>query len=324
MTLFSSRIGSSNDWMQRIPWNHLKKVATTLFFLLIAWLIYSKSKELDWQKVYETFVSTELSKLLTGFIIGLCCYAVYASMDLIGRYLLKVDISKIKSFCIAWIAYAFNLNFGAIVGSVALRYRLYSIAGVKPATVARIFSVSVLTNWLGYFLLAGLVFTFAEFQPPDNWLIKAGGIKALGICLLSIMLTYTGFCLYNKKDSVEIKNHNIPLPTNRVIAWQFAVSLSHWLLMASIMFQFLGGEISFQMIFLGIVISSIAGVLSHVPGGLGVIEAVFLVVLGGMLPEHEILAGVFVYRCVYYFAPLILTLPFYLFIETKGKGWLSL
>lgn len=323
MPLFSEYLSTHSNWMQKIPWDALKKIAAAVFFALVAWLIYSKAKELDWQKVYETFINTEPQKLLIGFMLGLCCYAVYASFDLLGRYLVKAEISKTRTFCITWIAYAFNLNFGALIGSVALRYRLYSRAGVKTATVAKIFSLSVLTNWLGYFVLAGLVMTFANFEPPDNWMIQAGGIKALGIGFLLTVCAYVGFCLYNKKDTVEIREHSIPVPTKGVLAWQFGVSMAHWLIMASIMYQFLGGEVSFQMIFLGVVISSIAGVLSHVPGGLGVIESVFLVVLAGKLPQHEILAGVFAYRCVYYLAPLILTLPFYLFIELfihKHKG----
>jgi uncharacterized membrane protein YbhN (UPF0104 family) len=40
-----------------------------------------------------------------------------------------------------------------------MRYRLYSRLGLSGGTITRIFSLSITTNWLGYILLGGVIFT---------------------------------------------------------------------------------------------------------------------------------------------------------------------
>ena len=44
------------------------------------------------------------------------------------------------------------------VGAVALRYRLYSRLGLDIADITRILTFSLVTNWFGYLLLAGILF----------------------------------------------------------------------------------------------------------------------------------------------------------------------
>jgi phosphatidylglycerol lysyltransferase len=49
----------------------------------------------------------------------------------------------------------------------------------------------------------------------------------------------------------------------------------------------------------------VAGLISHVPGGLGVFDAVVLVGLSARLPADQILAGLLAFRVVYQLVPLI-------------------
>ena len=47
------------------------------------------------------------------------------------------------------------------------------------------------------------------------------------------------------------------------------------------------------------------GLLSHVPGGLGVFEAVILLACGGRAPPEQIIGALVLYRIIYYLLPLI-------------------
>jgi phosphatidylglycerol lysyltransferase len=49
----------------------------------------------------------------------------------------------------------------------------------------------------------------------------------------------------------------------------------------------------------------VAGLISHVPGGLGVFDAVVLVGLFARLPADQILAGLLAFRVVYQLIPLV-------------------
>ena len=65
--------------------------------------------------------------------------------------------------------------------------------------------------------------------------------------------------------------------------------------------------------------SAIAGTIVRVPAGLGVIETVFITLLGGEIPEERLLAAFLVYRAIYYLAPLLLALVVYARFEAAER-----
>jgi uncharacterized membrane protein YbhN (UPF0104 family) len=60
-------------------------------------------------------------------------------------------------------------------------------------------------------------------------------------------------------------------------------------------------------------------VVTHVPAGLGVIEAVFMACLGGTLPAPTVLAALLSYRAVYYLVPLALAAIGYALAEFSAR-----
>jgi phosphatidylglycerol lysyltransferase len=63
----------------------------------------------------------------------------------------------------------------------------------------------------------------------------------------------------------------------------------------------------------------VLGVISHVPGGLGVFEAVMLVALGGRVPSEALAGALVLYRLVYYVLPLLLAM-LVLAVHEVGRG----
>lgn len=301
----------------------IKRTLSIGFFLLIAYLLVQHAREIEWQKVFSTLRETRMSTLLTGFGIGFLCYSAYAAYDLFGRHLLQLRTPAFATWLAAWISYACNLNLGALVGSVALRYRLYSRLGVSNGDVTRILGISVIGNWLCYFLLAGTLFISGAIDPPKNWLVGKTLLQLIGAALFAIAGFYLYLCFFAEKRDYAIRGHNITLPPGKVVLLQFAVAAIHWTLMAATIYQFMPEELSFSTVYAVLLVSCVAGALSHVPGGLGVLEAVFVALLAGEVPKHQLIAGVFAYRCVFYLAPLLLSLPAYIGFESyyrKGQA----
>lgn len=302
----------------------LKKILTFIFFCVVAYLLVQHAKEIEWAKVFETARKTDIQTLLIGFAIGFCCYTAYAAYDLFGRYILKLRTSAFATMVAAWISYACNLNLGAVIGSVALRYRLYSRLGVSSGDVTKIIGISVTNNWLGYCLLAGGLFVSGSIDPPSNWIVGKTALQLIGAVLLLVVGTYLYFCFFAKKREYEIRDHSFTLPPAKVVLLQFGLAFVHWTLMAATIYQFMPDDLAFPTVYAVLLVSCVAGAVSHVPGGLGVLEAVFVALLAGEVPKHELIAGVFAYRCVFFFAPLIICLPVYLAYESfygaKGKG----
>lgn len=69
----------------------------------------------------------------------------------------------------------------------------------------------------------------------------------------------------------------------------------------------------------GFLVAAIAGVVTHVPAGLGVLEAVFVTLLPSRVPKEELLAVLLAYRAIYYLAPLVVAAVIYVLFEARVK-----
>ncbi len=187
------------------------------------------------------------------------------------------------------------------------------------STITRIFSLSITTNWLGYILLGGIIFTFGIVQLPDHWYIDEGTLRILGIVLLLIIAVYLWFCAFAKRRHMTIKGQKLVLPSWKFALAQMAISSANWMAMGAIIWLLMGQDVNYFFVLGVLLVSSIAGVIVHIPAGIGVLEAVFLALLAG---EHTsqgtIIAALLAYRVLYYFIPLLLALVCYL-IPRAGR-----
>jgi len=307
---------SVRNW---VNWTWVKNGLTVVFFCLVAYLLYQQATTIEWGKVLETLKNTSMVTLATGFGVGVLCYFVYASYDLFGRYLLGLKVSMAKTWFVAWLSYAFNLNLSSLVGGIAFRYRLYSRLGVKAGDVTKILGISIATNWLGYILLAGGLFVSGQVNPPESWSVNATHLQFIGAAFIAVVLVYLGMCAFSTKREFQVRDTTLTLPSVSIALLQLVVACIHWTLMATVIYQFLADDVNFPTVFAVLLVSSLAGVITHIPGGLGVLEAVFLALLAGQVEKSTILGSLFAYRCVFYLIPLAIATPTYLVFEALTR-----
>ncbi|MNJ70414.1 Inner membrane protein YbhN [compost metagenome] len=90
--------------------------------------------------------------------------------------------------------------------------------------------------------------------------------------------------------------------------------------MAALIYWLLPDELFYPSILGILLISCVAGVIAHVPAGLGVLETVFLALLQGQLGQGTLVAALLGYRTLYYLIPLLLALVAYLVLEKRAKA----
>ena len=206
------------------------------------------------------------------------------------------------------------------VGGIGMRYRLYSRLGLPGSTITRIFSLSITTNWLGYILLGGLIFTFGVVEIPAHWYIDASTLRIVGVVLLLITAVYLWGCAFAKRRHVTIKGHKLVLPSWKFAVAQMVISSANWIAMGAIIWILLGMRADFFFVLGVLLVSSIAGVIVHIPAGIGVLEAVFIALLASEhVSQGIIIAALLAYRVLYYFLPLLLALIGYLLLESRAK-----
>ncbi len=308
---------SQSGWRRR--WPLIKRILTYVFFVLVAGLLVGLARNVDWSEVYRTLSNYDPKVLWLAGGATIASYAVYCCFDVLGKGYARHDLPVRQIIPVTFVCYAFNLNLSAWVGGIALRYRLYSRLGLRASQITRVFTLSVLTNWLGYIWLAGLIFSLGGITPPEGWEIGETALRVLGVVLLLVAAVYLWACGFSKRRHWTIRKHDIHLPSLRLAALQMVLGASNWALMALVVYFMLMQKVPYPAVLGTLMISSIAGVIAHIPAGLGVIEAVFVAVLGDELSNGAIVAGLIGYRVVYFLIPLCLAAILYVVLEARAK-----
>ncbi|HAK33699.1 MAG TPA: UPF0104 family protein [Pantoea sp.] len=301
-------------------WKLAKKVLTWLFFIAVIVLLVVYARKVNWEDVYNVIVNYNRLAVLSAVALVIVSYLTYGCYDLIGRAYCGHKLAKRQVMLVSFICYAFNLTLSTWVGGVAMRYRLYSRLGLDSATITRIFSLSIATNWLGYILLAGIVFSAGMVPIPGGWFIGESTLRIIGVVLLAVVAVFLWACAFSKRRKWTIRRQTLQLPSLRMALFQFAVSSANWLVMGAIIWLLLARQVDYPIVLGVLLISSIAGVIIHIPAGIGVLEAVFLALLSGQHASHgTIIAALLAYRVLYFILPLLLALVLYLMLESRAK-----
>lgn len=301
-------------------WRLAKKLLTALFFIAVIVLLIIYARQIDWDDVWKVIANYNRSVLFTAVGLVVVSYLLYGCYDLLARAYCGHKLAGRQVMLVSFICYAFNLTLSTWVGGIGMRYRLYSRLGLPGSTITRIFSLSITTNWLGYILLGGLIFTLGAVQLPGRWYIDESTLRIIGIVLLAVALLYPGFCAFSRRRHITIKGQKLVLPSWKFALLQMVISSINWMVMGLTIWLLLGQKPDYFFVLGILLVSSIAGVIVHIPAGIGVLEAVFLALLAGShSSQGTIIAALLAWRVLYYFIPLLLALMCYLGLESRAK-----
>jgi len=127
----------------------------------------------------------------------------------------------------------------------------------------------------------------------------------VGITLLAAIAAYAAWCSFAKTD-LEIRGWSLRAPGPIIGLTQICVAVIDLGLSASVLWVMLPPEANIGLVsFLGAYAAAvIAGIVSHVPGGIGIFEAVVLATLPDV-PRESLAAALLAYRAIYYLVPLL-------------------
>jgi uncharacterized membrane protein YbhN (UPF0104 family) len=300
-------------------WSYAKRGLTLVFFALVAWLIVEQARGIEWGEVSEALGRLPRRVLFIAALLAALSFAIYTTFDLIGRRYTRHTLPTRCVMLVAFISYAFNLNLGSLVGGVAFRYRLYAKFGLGNDVITRVLGLSMLTNWLGYFALGGTVLCFFTPELPTQWQAEQGMLPWLGGAMLAIAVAYLLACTFSKRRRWTVRSKTIALPNARMALLQLGVSMLNWMVIASVVYAVLQARIDYPTVLVVLLMAAVAGVITHVPAGLGVLEAVFVAMLSSRLPATELLAALLAYRAVYYLLPLAVAAMLFARVEWRVR-----
>jgi len=200
-----------------------------------------------------------------------------------------------------------SLSIGHNVGmaafsSGAVRYRFYSRWGLSAEQVARVIVFCGATVGLGLATLAGLALLAA---PSDVALLGLGRPAIVAVAFLCLLgpVAYLLVCWRVRRPLLLHKWRLEPPPLTLAMA-QILVGTVNFACVAACIHQLLRalGEVTYIQVASAYVAANLATLVSHVPGGLGVLEATML----GILPGATSIGALVAFRVLYFFVPLMI------------------
>lgn len=299
---------------------HLGRIAGVLFAALLAWLLASSIRSIDWSAVSRALAAFDARTLAVAACLAGLGYAAAASYDLLGRRYAGTHTSPATTLTISFIAYAFSLNLGALVGGWASRIRLYTRYHVSVRQVARIIVFAVTTNWSGFVLLGGIVLAV---RPPEfsHWPLGPAWTRAVGAVLVLTAIGYLWLCAVARRRQWRLHVRGVVLdsPGASTAVVQLALSCASWALIAATLAYLLPDALTFPRTLTILLVASVMGAAMHIPGNLGVLEASVIVLGGTDLERATVIAGLLAFRAVYYLAPLAIAGLAYAAIEVRCR-----
>jgi phosphatidylglycerol lysyltransferase len=233
-------------------------------------------------------------------------YVVLSGYDFLALKTIKQPLPYRRIAFASFIGYVFTNVVGlSFLGAGAVRYRVYTGYGLSAKQIARVVALCGLTLWTGLLTLAGAIFLIAPQQIPALPQLPALSWRPLGALFLGLVAVYL-LCAKRGK-ALRIWRWELPLPPLHLALGQVAFSATDWLLSSLIFFLLLPSApgVSFLLVLTVFVVAMVAGIVSHVPGGVGVFEAIVMTALTPALDPSQVLGALVAFRVVYYLCPLV-------------------
>jgi len=285
---------------------------STLFGLsllvLSVWAIANELREYNYRDILNSLAVIPKSRLSWAVWLTAFGYLVMVGYDILGFSYINRSLSWNKIALTSFISSAFSntIGFALLTGS-AIRYRFYSSWGVSAVAIAQVIAFANFTFWLGMFAVAGLLFIINPLKIPTQLHLPFTTVRPIGVIFLLLVATYLLGSIFIKQPLI-IREQEFRFPTLKISLAQIAISSFDWILAAAVLYVVLPTNISLSYLdFLGIyLLAMFAGVVSNVPGGLGVFETIILLILSSKVSAAAVLGSMLVYRVVYYYLPLLL------------------
>ncbi|MBW2022147.1 MAG: UPF0104 family protein [Deltaproteobacteria bacterium] len=245
--------------------------------------------------------------VLIALILTAGNYLMMTGYDYLALHYIGRPLHYAKIVMVSFIGYAFSNNLGlSMIAGGSVRYRLYSAWGLSVSEVAKIIAFCIMTLWLGFFALCAIVFLYEPMTLPQALHLPFSSVRPIGAILLLLVMAYL-LCCSIWRDKLKISALNLQLPHAKYFFPQMAVAFIHWGLAGGVVYFLLPqvdglGYAGFMSIYL---LAQLGGLLSQVPGGLGVFETIMVLLLSPRLSSPAVLGSLLVFRAIYYILPLI-------------------
>jgi phosphatidylglycerol lysyltransferase len=286
----------------RYSWLHALLGAA--LFGVALWVLRRELYAVSYRQLTGAITAIPPSRLVWGLVLTALNYIVLTGYDQLAFVYIDRKIERGRILLAAFLAYAVANSVGfALLSGASVRYRFYSRWGLRAVELSRLVFFYSATFWLGLLVLGGASLLLSPL-PGIEGLMGRAAARGLGALLILIAAVYV-IAAVRRLGPLRLWSFELPLPPKHLVIAQFVLSTVDWSLAAGVLYVLLpAGQVSFPTLLGTFLAAQILGLVSQVPGGLGVFESTMLVLLRPFLPPGALLPSLVVFRVIYYLVPL--------------------
>ena len=312
----SAQRSKTEAFDRQVLWNTPRRplligIVAVFTEIVIVWALQTAARQITFDAVVAALHAIPPSAILASLTATVLSYIALFGYDLSGlRYARArppISIALLASFC----GYAIGNSVGlGMFSGGAVRYRVYTAAGLTPTQVARVILFISAGFAMGICAVAciGLLVRAGHLSAVVP--LPALSLQGIAALLLALILAFLVLCS-GQKGPLRWGPVEIELPGTKLAIAQIVLALVDILAASAALWALLPtGSVDFLTFSAVFAVALGFGVLSHVPGGLGVFELTILSALDSRASTSGIAAALVVYRVLYFGLPLLLQ-PFF-------------
>lgn len=282
-------------------------------------LLYRVFQKNDLREVLAVVASVPPLVVIIAVIFTACSFLCIIVLESLAvRYAGQpVSAGRVVATSIAAIGVGHAIGLAAL-SSGAVRYRMYSHAGMNLFAVGKVVVFSGISVASGYALVGGAALLWrGEFLAPLLG-FPASVIRGFAAAILVALLIYILLCAFLRRTAT-IRRHRFRLPSLKLALGQVVASSVNLLCVAAVLYMALQSfaSVDYPVVAMLYVGSDMSAVIGHVPGGWGLLE--FIITSALSEEGHQVLSGVILFRAIYYLLPLLVGLLVFLADELRRR-----
>ncbi len=281
------------------------------------WLLYNEFRGLSLDELGDSLGAIAWHQWVLAALSSIVAYLALAGYDHIALMHLgkKVPFAFITACSFTTYALAHNIG-GSVLSGAVIRYRAYATQGLNGHQVGTLVALCSWTFALGVLILAAILLLLQPevFEGFVDYLPVAA-TQATGVMLALLIAAYVVGSWVGFRP-LTIGSFTLHYPRLPIVMRQMVIAPLELIGAAGIIYFALPevGNPGFLVILGVFLVSFSAALISHAPGGLGVLEVVFLAGLPDVDPV-AVLAALLVFRLFYLLIPLAISLVLVLLFE---------
>lgn len=271
-----------------------------------AWVLHHELKAYHYSDVINHLKSLPGRQVAWAVFFTVASYLLLTGYDVLGLRYIRRKLDYGRTAITSFVGYVFSHNLTLLGGSAA-RYRIYSAWGISAWETAVIVLFCGVSFWLGFFGLGAILFLLDPIPVPPRLHLPFATTQPPGWLFMALVAGYLLLCGIRKRP-LRFREWVLEIPSFGIASIQSAVAVVDWVLGGAVLFALLPAspDVDLSHVLQVFLLAQCAGMVSHVPGGLGVLETVVMLSLGAFYPAPVLLGTLVAYRGIYYLMPLAL------------------